>query len=523
MQLSNCPIVQVEYQRPNQRKHTAKLYSKFQNLSAGNLDKYNSFVELQMTQFPKKNFHLSWNVQRKPQEHLENEITLMWSDQMRDPRHKIHVLQISRATGLTGGRTATTENVLNVEIAPLNINWQVKAGGHVEKGETPKFKVEFEAADKQRPTQATKANFEYQHISRKPLKLSMDALFRIPSREVIYSDKLEEVAPNEYKGKTQFQWEENKKATLDYTYRVKTDSRKTHHELDAELKTPSMKYGTHHQALLRMTPSDIEIKSKLNHERNQLWDFSSLLSQQGKSNVYLDTAAFTSKFDTNPYEKAKSASFELTGKTFPLSHQSNFQSEPNKMTVSSKTIYKANPLLTLQANRSPRGADLMLQTPMFDARFDGNQASTPKTATIDIKTKTTPGSHRTTIAADQNKVEIKSKTNYKNKPIANVDALLTMRGPQAYAGKWNVQSDRFVHEADVQYEPRKLIVATDNKRGQKSVFRMDANLIKDGQSKIAIVTDDSNAVAEIESRSARVVVNTPRYVHKVREKRCFYV
>lgn len=205
--------VKIEYQRPNQRKHMAKLVGKFQNLSVGQLKKANSFIELQMSEKPEKNFHLSWNLQAKANEHLENEIALQWRDNFRDPKNKIRIFQLSKFTGLREGRTTTGDNVISIEIAPLAVNYEIKVGGHAEQSETPKFKIEFDAVNKNAPRQAAKAAFEYQHLSRKPLKLTMDAMLRIPSRELIYSDKLEEVADNEYKGKTQVQWQAGKKVS----------------------------------------------------------------------------------------------------------------------------------------------------------------------------------------------------------------------------------------------------------------------------------------------------------------------
>ena len=85
--------IKIEYQSRNQRKENVKFVGKLQNLSVQSLTKINSFVEVQMTAAPEKNFHVSWNILKKPSEHLENEVTLMWRDQMRDPKRRIHLLQ----------------------------------------------------------------------------------------------------------------------------------------------------------------------------------------------------------------------------------------------------------------------------------------------------------------------------------------------------------------------------------------------------------------------------------------------
>jgi len=346
---------------------------------------------------------------------------------MRDPKRKIHLLQVSKFTGVTVEKT-TCENVLTVEIAPLDINYEIKASGNLEKGETPKFRMEANLNNKNARDQEVRGSFEYQHISRKPLKLSMEALLKVPSREIRYSDKLEEVAPNEYRGKTMFQWEQDKRATLDYTYRVKTDSKKTHHEFDAELKTPSMRFGTHHQALLRMTNDEVEIKSKLTHERANMWNYDSLISRTGPSHISLDTAHLTSRLETNPFEATRASSFELTGKTFPINHQSNLQVSPKQVTVSSKTIYKSRPILTINAHHGEgQTSRFNVETIPFDARLDVNAGTVPRTASVDIRTKRTPGQHKTTIAVDNGKIEIKSKTQLRGTQIASIDCALNSR------------------------------------------------------------------------------------------------
>ncbi|KAI1290052.1 Apolipophorin -like protein [Halotydeus destructor] len=514
--------VKIEYQRPNQRKHNIKMVGKVQNLSAGSLAKVNSFVEVQMTQFPQNNFHFSWNVQHKPSEHLENEITFNWRDQMRDPKRRIHILQVSTATGLMSGRTSTTENLLTVEIAPLNINYQLKGTGYVEKSDSPKFKVEFEAQDKIRQRQLIKSAIEYQNLSKKPLKISIDASLKLPSREMLYADKVEEVAPNEYKGKTEVQWQTGKKATLDYTYRVKTDSKKTHHEIDARLKTPSNEYGTHHQGLLRLSPDDIEIKSKLNHEQNNLWDFQSVLSNQGKSNLYLDTAHFTSKVETNPYDRTRTGAFEMTGKSFPMSHQSNFQLAPDSMTIASKTIYKAKPVFSFNANRiGQQSTKLNLETQLFDARMEAASLRSAKTAAFEVRTKMVPGNHRTTVAFDSDKMTIKSKTQYKNKPVADIDGVLSLRGkstlsfetpkvattseldlyaPTKYGNLNIVSKAGMSHKTDFSSDRHVMKISSSTKMNRVPIYAFDHQL---GEKSFArLVTERFNTEAEYDRPSA---------------------
>jgi hypothetical protein len=83
----------VEYKLYNRRKESFKLSAKLQNLTQTQLTKMSAFGELTSTQFPKFNFHLAYNLLRKPFEHIENELTVAWKQQLRD---KIHILQVSK-------------------------------------------------------------------------------------------------------------------------------------------------------------------------------------------------------------------------------------------------------------------------------------------------------------------------------------------------------------------------------------------------------------------------------------------
>ena len=382
-----------------------------------------------MTEFPHKNIHVSWNGQKKNSELVENELIAMWGKQMNDANKRIHILQVSKFTGLKTGRTATTENVLKVQIAPVQINYEIKASGHFERSETPKFKVQLEASDENKRDSRVKASFEYQHISRRPLKLAMDALLSLPSREITYSDKLEEFAHNEFKGKTQFQWAPEKKMNIEYHYKIKSDARTTHHEVDAQVKTPSMRFPTQHIGLFRMTDDEMEIRSKLNQERQNIWEFESLLSRKEKSHLTMDTQVGSVKVEAAPFGSVNSASIDATGRKIPFSHQSSYRIAPESVQISSKTVLNQKPILTINAHKDkPRDVTrVSIESALLDARFESNLGSATKAATLDLKAKAIQTNHKTTLIADSNKVELKSKTQVSGKNWANLDAAISKK------------------------------------------------------------------------------------------------
>ncbi len=209
----------VEYKLYNRKKESFKLSAKLQNLTQTQLTKMSAFGELTSTQFPKFNFHLAYNLLRKPFEHIENELTVAWKQQLKD---KIHVLQVSKYSKIDSTSEQKIENTLVLEMTPFSVNYELRANAELNRRgiEGPKYNVELIGKDRTGHKENDfKGLFEYRHISRSPLHLSMDASLRTSNREMSYSDQLKEVSPNQYNGKTSVQWQKGKVATLDYNYK----------------------------------------------------------------------------------------------------------------------------------------------------------------------------------------------------------------------------------------------------------------------------------------------------------------
>ena len=379
--------LKIEYQTPNSRKHNVKWVAKLQNLSTAVQAKVSSFVEVQSSQFPSKNFHVSWNVVHKNDERLENEVTIMWDGKMSNPTKKIHVLQISKFAGFKSGRTLTSDNIISLEVAPLDFNYDFKASGHMERSKsTPKYKVQFEVNNKKQKDQDYQVTFEYQNLSAQPLKMAIDASLILPSGEIRYSDKIDEIQPKIYRGKTQLQWHQEKKATLDYTLKVRSDTSKIDLELDSDLKAPFMTIGLHHTGLLRVARHHFELESKMNHDRNNVYELKADLNRKAKSTLQLVTRNFQSKIESNQSPQAKTALVDIQGQDW--SHYSNLVLANDAVTLSSKTLSEQRPVLTINARKSKRDSTrFTVESSLVDAKFELNPRSSPKTASFEVKQK----------------------------------------------------------------------------------------------------------------------------------------
>jgi len=317
----------VEYKLNKQKMESVKLSAKLQNLTQSQLTKMSAFGELTSTQFPKFNFHLAYNLLRKPSEHIENELTVAWKQQLKD---KVHLLQVSKYSQNQDSNEQKVENTLVIEVTPLDINYELRANADLNRrgSEGPKYNVELVGKDRTgRKENDIKGQFQYRHISRSPLHLSMDASLKSAKREMSYHDELKEMAPNEYNGKTSVQWQAGKVATLNYNYKIKSDSGRTvHHEVEAELKTPNSQYPIRHTGLLKMTRNDFHLKSKVNYEGNQLYNYESVLSRNGPSKVNIDLKGVQTKLDVNPYSIPQLAAIEVSSDGYH--HKSNVELVP---------------------------------------------------------------------------------------------------------------------------------------------------------------------------------------------------
>ncbi|RWS30729.1 apolipophorins-like protein [Leptotrombidium deliense] len=432
--------LRINYQFKNQ-KQEIKITSKFQNLGTKNLKKMNSFIEITSTQFPEKNFHMNWNHINKPFEHFENEIVVMYSNHFQDANKKISLLQVSKINKQQGRKSSSSEHVLNVFLGPMNRDYELQAKTNIETGDLPKYKIEVSGREKKQ-NKNFKSSFEFLWMSRNPLKVSIDAQMQTSEWNLRYSDKLEESGRNNYNGNCKLQYNK-KQVNINYSFKVKVDQNGKSHQFDFDIKLPNSRHSTQHQGLLRMSPKEFELRSKLNHRGNPVWECQSLYNRNGKSKLYIDTPIFTGKAEGNPYAYNTLSTVEFTGKTIPLKHSSDYQFQPNSLTLNTKTSYNGKQVM-LNSHLSGAASKIVLDTQPLNAKLDWNSVSYPMSGNFEIRSKNLPTYHKSSIVCHPEKWELKSNTQYNRQSLADVDAVYSRNAKSLF----NIKTPHFTGNSE---------------------------------------------------------------------------
>ena len=527
----------IEYQKPGSQKHKIKVNGKIQNLSTSSLSKYANFIEVKSTQFPKQNFHLSWNVVHKEKEHYENEVNFMRDDS----NSRVYLLQVSKINGMKQGKTVTTQNVFVIDATSLNLNYEVKANGQIERDDTPKFKVAVSAKNK-RSGKESKGNFEFEYENRKPLKLSMGAALKLPSLDVSYSDRLEEVSPNTYKAQTRVRWGQDKQASLDYTYKYKQENQKTHRQLDTQFQTHSMKFPTRHQALLRTGKNDVEVKSRFEKDGRQVWESHSVLSKNGKSSMNVDTRAFSARIEADPFSAYKAARVEVNGKSFDLTHQTSLFAHSNAVSLNSVTTRKQRSVRVNSRISKNDKSQIKVETESFSARLDANLAATPMTASLEIKSKRSQCSHSTSLTYQPGQASVKSKTVHNGENVLNIDSSFALRS-KSYANidtpnyklvgttqngkdrktaamEFRDLKNQYTHNSEASYDSSSFRVSCKNQNKDQEILNFEATIDPKGTSKVDFENHhfSGSLNVNLDKQNKKVEVNVEDKLHSLKHR-----
>jgi hypothetical protein len=312
----------VEYRLAGKqsRKESLKVSAKLQNLTQSTLTKMSAFGELTSTQFPNANFHLAYNLLRKPEEHVENELTVAWRQNL---NQKVHVLHVTKLTHVTGS-DQKLENTLDVEITPLGVNYELRANADLKRD---KYSAEVIGKDRTgNKHNDVKATFEYVHVSRAPLHLTMDAVIRTSGREMAYRDVLRETAKGEFAGQTSVQWQNGQKADLDYEYKIKSSGDQFHHEMDAKLKAFGRELR--HSGLLRLSRRDLDLKSRVLSDGSQVYELDSQLSRDHQSRVAFETPAIVAKVAANAFSAPALMAIDISSPINRFQHKTDIEFVP---------------------------------------------------------------------------------------------------------------------------------------------------------------------------------------------------
>jgi hypothetical protein len=408
----------IEYRLKNQKKESIKFSSKLQNLTQSQLTKLSAFSELTSTQMPSLNFHLAYNLLFKPKEQMENEFTFSWTQQL---KNKIHLLHVSKLS------LDKMENSLNVEISPLNVNYELRANGQVDG--SSRYTTEVVGKDRTgRKENDIKVNFQYKHISRSPLHLTLDLNLKTQNREMSYRDELKELSRGEYQGQTWLQWAKGQRAQLDYNYKLKDSM---DHEMDFKLKTPA-NHVIRHSGLLKLSRNEFQLKSKLNSNENQIYSFDSQLSRVAPSQLDAQSNGYVLKVNADPYHVPQLASLEFSTPN-AIQHKTYLEFIP-KTSFSLKSDSKQNQknIFAIDSHISrTTPSRVVVNSQPIEGRLDYDVVNDQRSAQLLIKSPTQDWTHSSSLNYyPKQEIQLKSKTLVSGQPLVNFDGQLTRSGQQ---------------------------------------------------------------------------------------------
>jgi len=387
----------VEYTKG--RKETLKIGAKIQNLSSGQLTKMSALGEVTSSQWSKINTHVQYNLLKKPNEHLENELTINARDT------KVHVLQISKLIS-----TSTTKRMENTLITELgsSVNYEVRVNAESKRDALATYTIEFVGKDRNGQKQRdARASFVYKHVSRAPLQLAIDAEMRVHNNQWKYSDKLKEINSGEFQGTTEIEHNDKKLISVDYRYAIKSDARTFHHEIDAQIRTSNRRVPIAHSSLLKLSRDALEFKTRVDEH-----SLDALVSRAQQRLAVESGANFKTKFESS---LPRSAEFELRANQ--LQHRSSLALDPQQYSFALKSDTKRDSLpvfaVDAQINKYPQPSTIVVNHALCDTRLHLDK----NTINVDVK------SPRFTHATVLTRNTLKSDTRANNKNLLSVDAL----------------------------------------------------------------------------------------------------
>lgn len=412
----------MEYKLQRQRKESIKFSAKVQNLTQSQFTKASAFGEFTSTQYPSYNFHLAYNLLAKPEQHMENEFTLSWTQSLKNKIHIIHVTKISEQSN----NQKNINNTLDVEITPLNVNYELRANALMVKDVTtgPKYTAEVFGKDKTgNKANDMKLNFGYRHVSRSPLHLTLDANLKTQKRDIQYRDELKEMSAGEYKGQTLLEYQKGKKAELEYNYKLKSG---LDHEMDFKLKTPS-NHIIRHSGLLKLSRNDFQMKSKLHSNDRQIYSLDSYLSRESPSQLEAQAMGYQLRADVSPYTLPQQLSWQYSTPN-AISHKTSVEYIPRtSLALKSDTKQNLRNVLAIDSHISrTTPSRVVFTSDPIEGRVDCDLLD-EKSAQIVLKSPTQDWTHSTLVSVHPN-YELTSKTISRGKPILNINSLIGKSG-----------------------------------------------------------------------------------------------
>lgn len=419
--------IDADYRTPmTSERENVKLVLKLQNLSSGKLFKISNIGVAQFSQFPKYNAQFSHQLMIGANEYLEHDLKMGWKGE----EEQVRLYQMVKLTGQRGKYDIEGHSI--VVYRPAEIDYEIRANsaliGLGSSGQK-RYNVVVDGRDRTKSSEGFRAEFDYSHLSKSPLKMKLRAAIKSEKIDFIYSDEIEEKNDSTYQGHLLVQLSPKLRHSADYVYQIKPQQRagQYHHELDIALKNELTGRTRRHHSLLKMTAGRmLHFQSKLSDHEDKDWlDGEIELQHEGQSHVYFNhhPRQIHAKLHLNP--KANPVTCELEFQKAALKHESSFEYAPKQWTkLVSKTKRDNDDLFTIEGKLVPKQ---LARVEVYSKPFEGKAHYELKPAEREAYfqfelPKSWSHESKWSLKPRDDLMMLKSATKYRDSEIADIEA-----------------------------------------------------------------------------------------------------
>ena len=464
---------QLEYSRAG-KQQTVKLAYKTQNLTVAQLQKHNSFVQFQSSEFQSCNMLITHLFVYMPNWYIENELALHWpytiekqdgnkalttADEHRySIRHVGKYLPVSRSekgrfhllhtvhVQLGGFRYAGQGAVLWMPGDLPHLRLLVELGQRLSiQAETqliqppdtnngttlsstlipiPSSTGSMSAILKAASISGAAGNrlllAEYRKSSNRPIRLSVITIVQLGGHwNLQYTDEVRERASNQYQGSTNLHWGRFSYARLEYVLRIQSNVLQSEYELQSEF-TSSVLATTRlvHSADLRLQRNQMKLRSTAMNEQQPVWlvelDVDQNVEQSNSNKVVLHVNSALGKVNLNSYRTGEDQEWDLKVRSGRLDHTTNalFNRTTSDWRLLTKTYWQSQQMFLAQLQFSSR-RNLALRLNCSKVFFLTDLRQQPnQSGELELRLPGAQFVHKSVWNSDDKELSFRSKTSH---------------------------------------------------------------------------------------------------------------
>jgi len=396
------------------------------DLSNGEVKKYNADWELNVPHTEFQNVAVSWNFVKKIDQEIESELTAFWSNRQGQKARQVHILQQLKRNKVSAKISSLWENLLKVEIVPLEVNYEIQAKTNWQRSQE-KYNVQLTARDVKTNKQY-RGEMSYQMPQENKFKINLEAKLNIENKIYKIVHNVEEAEKQQYNGRAYVELGNVQQLELNYVYKMKENSLQVprlNHELDASIRIPSIDATFKHKSALKVNGNQFELRHSLRKNNAVVSDVKIALDKNGPSQLLLDSQLFQVKVEGDVSRSTKQINVLLSGKQHDLTHQTKLTwSGKHQIQIESKTTKSqrqlADVVVVYQKNQKAEAKIAIEKLGQLVAR---HQPNSQQWATVEISSDrfSRPIKQKFTIEKNGKKYIVRSKTHQNQQIVGEFD------------------------------------------------------------------------------------------------------